>query len=55
MKVILLSEPAGVALPSDEQQVEQSDEAEHQADEEQLSQGGYQEPRKSLGWQAEMP
>lgn len=44
-----------MALPSDEQQVEQSNEAEHQADEEQLSQGGYQEPRKHLGWQAEVP
>ncbi|TNN74293.1 hypothetical protein EYF80_015536 [Liparis tanakae] len=35
--------------------VEQSYEAEHQADEEQLSEGRYQEPRKNLGREAEMP
>lgn len=49
MEVIFLSDPAGVSLPSGEQQVEQSDEAEHQADEEELSEGWCQEPRKDLG------
>lgn len=55
VEVIFLSDPAAVHLSSDEQQVEQSDEAEYQADEEQLSEGRYQEPRKNLGGQAEMP
>lgn len=44
-----------MTLSSDKQQVEQSYEAEHQAGEEQLSEGRYQEPRKNLGRQAEMP
>lgn len=55
VEVIFLPGPAGVALSSDEQQVEQSNEAEHQADEEQLSEGRYQEPGEDLGRQAEMP
>lgn len=50
-----LPDPAGVPLPSHEQQVEQSYEAEHQADEEQLPEGRYQQPGKNLGRQAEMP
>lgn len=48
VEVIFLSDPAGVSLPSGEQQVEQSDEAEHQADEEELSEGWCHEPRKDL-------
>ena len=55
MEVIFLSDPAGVALSTDKQQVEQPYEAEYQADEEQLSEGRYHQPRKNLGRQAEMP
>lgn len=53
--MILLPNPAAVALSRDEQQVEQPHEAEHQADEEQLSEGWDQEPGEDLGGQAEMP
>lgn len=55
MEVIFLSDPAGGALPSDKQQVEQPYEAEHQANEEQLPEGRYEEPREDLGRHAEMP
>lgn len=55
VEVIFLPDPAGMPLPSDKQQIEQPDEAEHQADEEQLSEGRYQEARQDLGRQAEMP
>lgn len=53
--MVFFSDPAGVPLSSDKQQIEESYEAEHQADEEQLSEGRYQEPRKNLGRQAKMP
>lgn len=55
MEVIFLSDPAGVPLASHKQQIEQPYEAEHQANEEQLSGGRYQETREDLGRQAEMP
>lgn len=55
VEVLFLSDPAGVPLPSDKQQIEQPYEAEHQAHEEQLSEGRYQEAREGLGRQAEMP
>lgn len=55
MEVTVLSAPAGMALSGDKQQVEQPDQAHHQADKEQLSEGRDQEPRKNLGGQAEMP
>ena len=55
VKIIFLPDPAGVALSCDKQQAEQSYEAEHQADEEQLSEGRDEEPRKNLGRQAEVP
>lgn len=55
MERVFFSDPAGVCIYSNEQQVEQSYEAEHQADEEKLSEGRSQKPRKNLGWQAEVP
>lgn len=49
VKVVFFTDPAAMALSSDQQQVEQSYEAEQQASEEQLSEGRYEEPRKHLG------
>lgn len=53
--MILLRDPAGVSLCDYKQQIKKPDEADHQADEEQLSEGRYQKARKNLGRQAEMP
>lgn len=55
MEVIFLSDPADVPLSRGQQQVEQPDEAEQQAEEEQLSEGRDQEPRKRLRREAEVP
>lgn len=52
--MVFFSEKTGVPL-WEKQQVKQSNEAEQQADEEQLSEGRRQEPRKKQGRQAEMP
>lgn len=55
VEVALFPDPAGVAPAGNQQQVEDPDEAEDQADGEQLSQGGGQEPGKNLRGEAEMP
>lgn len=46
---IFFSDPAAVPFSSDKQQVEESYEAEHQANEEQLPEGRNEEPGENLG------
>lgn len=55
MEVVFPCDPADMTFSNDQYQVQQSYEAEDQADEDQLSEGRNQNPREKLGRQTKMP